>query len=80
MVTVRSFPTTAKAIWLITSGITGLTLPGIIDDPACLGGRFISSKPARGPLLRSLRSFDVFESFTAILLRTPETVTNTPAS
>jgi hypothetical protein len=26
---------TEKATWLTTSGITGLTLPGMIDDPAC---------------------------------------------
>ena len=57
-----------------------MTLPGMIDDPACLGGKLISSKPARGPLLSSRRSLAVFESFTAILFSTPETVTNTPAS
>jgi hypothetical protein len=34
MVTVMSLPMTSKAIWLTTSGITGLTLPGMIDEPA----------------------------------------------
>ena len=44
-VTVTSLPITSNATWLTTSGITGLTLPGMIDDPACIGGRLISPKP-----------------------------------
>ena len=32
-----------------TSGMTGLTLPGMMEDPFCLTGRLISLKPAFGP-------------------------------
>ena len=45
MVTVTSLPITSKATWFTTSGITGLTLPGMIDEPACIAGRLISPKP-----------------------------------
>ena len=47
MVTVTSLPITSKAIWLTTSGMTGLTLPGMMLDPACTAGRLISPSPAR---------------------------------
>ena len=39
MVIVTSLPMTSKATWLTTSGITGLTLPGMIEDPAWTGGQ-----------------------------------------
>ena len=42
MVMVTSLPMTSKATWLTTSGITGLTLPGMMLEPACTGGRLIS--------------------------------------
>src|SRR4030095_16751618 len=48
-VTVRSSPITRKPTWLTTSGITGLTLPGMIDEPGCICGRLISLNPQRGP-------------------------------
>ena len=48
-VTVRSLPMTRNATWLTTSGITGLTLPGMIDEPACTAGRRISPKPGPRP-------------------------------
>ena len=48
-VTVTSLPMTSNAIWFTTSGITGFTLPGMMREPACIGGRLISPKPARGP-------------------------------
>jgi hypothetical protein len=65
-VTVRSLPNTSNATWFTTSGITGFTLPGMIDEPACTGGRLISPKPARGPLDSSRRSLQIFDSLTAI--------------
>jgi hypothetical protein len=34
IVIIRSLPITSKATWFITSGMTGLTLPGMIDEPA----------------------------------------------
>src|SRR5580692_6534951 len=71
---------TSKAIWLTTSGITGLTLPGIMLDPAWTAGRLISPKPARGPLERRRRSLQVFESLIATRLSTPDNWTNEPTS
>src|SRR5437868_6533587 len=59
--TVTSLPITSKAIWFTTSGITGLTLPGMIEDPACIGGRLISPRPARGPLDKSRRSLQLLD-------------------
>ena len=47
--TVASLPITLKQTWLVTSGITGFTLPGMIEEPGALGGRLISFKPQRGP-------------------------------
>ena len=80
MVTVMSLPITSNATWLTTSGITGLILPGMIDEPACTGGRLISPKPARGPDDSSRRSLHVFDSFTAMRFSTPDSCTNAPAS
>ena len=39
IVTVRSLPMTRKQTWFTTSGMTGLTLPGMIDEPGCIGGQ-----------------------------------------
>ena len=80
MVTVTSLPITSKATWFTTSGITGLTLPGMIDEPACRAGRLISPKPARGPDESRRRSLQIFESLTATRLSTPESCTNAPQS
>ena len=55
-VTVVSFPITANATCDTTSGITGFTLPGMMDEPFCLAGRMISSKPVFGPLESRRRS------------------------
>src|SRR5436305_954445 len=44
-----SLPTTWAATWITTSGITGLTLPGMIEEPFCNSGRRNSARPARGP-------------------------------
>ncbi len=71
---------TWNATWLTTSGITGFTLPGMMLEPGCIGGRLISFRPQRGPEERSRRSLHIFESFTATRLRTPENMTNAPVS
>ena len=52
----------------------------MIDDPGCKAGRRISSKPARGPLLRRRRSLQIFDTCTAARLMLADTVTNSPAS
>ena len=65
MVTVVSLPMTLKQTWLTTSGTTGLTFAGIIEEPACSSGRLISLRPARGPEESRRRSLQILDSFTA---------------
>ena len=79
-VTVRSFPITRKQIWFTTSGITGFTLPGMMLEPGCIGGKLISFRPQRGPLESKRRSLHIFESFTARRFRADEYITDEPAS
>ena len=62
MATVVSRPITWKQTWLTISGIDGLILPGMIDEPGCTAGSLISSMPVRGPITMRRRSL-------AILLR-----------
>ena len=64
---VRSLPITRKQTMFTTSGMTGLTLPGMIEEPGCLGGRLISRRPQRGPDDSSRRSLQTFESLIARL-------------
>ncbi len=71
--TVVSFPITWKATWLITSAITGFTLPGMIDEPGCRAGRLISPRPHRGPDAMRRRSLAIFERFIMQTLRAAET-------
>ncbi len=78
--TVTSAPATANATCVTASGMTGLTLPGMIDDPACRGGRPISPRPACGPEESSRRSPAIFESLRALRLSAAENVTNAPVS
>src|SRR5918996_2200954 len=47
--TETSFPITLKHIMLRHSATDGLTLPGIIDEPACTARIRISANPAVGP-------------------------------
>ena len=65
--TVRSLPITRKQTMLTTSGMTGLTLPGMIEEPGCLAGRLISRSPQRGPEDSSRRSLQTFDSLMARL-------------
>ena len=44
------------------SAITGLTLPGIIDEPGCTAGSNISFNPVVGPEDNNLRSFEILTS------------------
>ena len=48
--TVASLPKTRAATWFTDSHSTGLTLPGMIDEPACSSGSSSSASPADGPL------------------------------
>ena len=60
-----SLPITWAATWITTSGITGLTLPGMIEEPFCSSGRRSSARPARGPEPISARSLAILLSETA---------------
>ena len=42
-----------------SSGITGLILPGIIEDPGCNAGKLISAKPVFGPEDSILKSLEM---------------------
>ena len=80
IVTVKSLPITLNATWLTTSGITGFTLPGMIDEPGCIGGRLISFSPVRGPDESRRRSLQIFDSLTASRFSADEFITNAPVS
>ena len=70
-VTVRSRPITRKLVWFTTSGITGFTLPGMIEEPGCICGRLISLKPQRGPEASSRRSLQILVSLDEVRLAHP---------
>src|SRR3954447_23754284 len=55
-----SLPMTCAATWVTTSGMTGFTLPGMIEEPFWSSGRKISASPARGPEPIRRRSFAIF--------------------
>ena len=48
--TAASLPTTWATTCTTISGMTGLTLPGMIELPGWRSGRWISASPAAGPL------------------------------
>src|SRR5664279_991958 len=47
--TAASLPMTWATTWQTASHSTGLTLPGMIDEPGCRSGRNSSVSPVRGP-------------------------------
>ena len=63
---------TRYATMFVTSGITGFTLPGMIDEPGCVAGRLISCSPQRGPDDSSRRSLPTLASLIARLFSTDE--------
>src|SRR3954470_23927226 len=60
----------------MTSGITGFTLPGMIEDPGCMAGRLISARQARGPEAKRIRSLEILASLIAVLFNAEEYTTN----
>src|SRR5213594_4899104 len=66
-----SFPKTWAATRLTASGITGLTLPGIMLDPGSIAGRSISPSAVLGPEFRRRRSLDIFIRLVAIVFKSP---------
>src|ERR1700736_6360819 len=77
---VTSLPTTSNATWLTTSGMTGLTLPGMMLEPGCTAGRLISLNPDRGPEDNSRRSLQILDNLSAVRFSTPDSCTNAPTS
>ena len=71
-----SLPMTWAPICSTTSGMTGLTLPGMIEEPFCSSGRNSSPIPERGPEPMSARSLAIFVSETAMTLSAPESSTS----
>ena len=71
MVMAVSLPITWADTCRTTSGITGLTLPGMIEEPFCSSGSSSSPIPARGPEPISARSLAILVSETAITLSAP---------
>ena len=71
-----SLPITWSATWMTTSGITGLTLPGMIEEPFWSSGSTISASPARGPDPISARSLAILSSETATVLSAPDSSTS----
>lgn len=57
-----------------------MTLPGIIDEPGCIGGRLISPRPARGPEDSSRKSLHIFDIFVASRFKADEFMMNAPVS
>ena len=76
IVIAMSLPMTWQETWRTTSGMTGLTLPGMIDEPFCSSGRNSSPMPARGPEPMSARSLAIFVSETATTLSIPDSSTS----
>src|SRR3546814_14501635 len=56
----------------MASGTTGLTLPGMIDEPGCSAGSSISPSPASGPEFIQRRSLAIFINATASALSWPD--------
>ena len=71
-----SLPITCAATCSTTSGITGLTLPGMIERALLQLGQAVSASPVRGPEPISARSFAIFVSETATTLSAPDSSTS----
>ena len=56
--------------------MTGLTLPGMMLEPGCRSGRWISPSPARGPELIHRRSLQILVRLTATTLAAPLSATS----
>ena len=75
IVIVASLPMTCAATIAAASGITGLTLPGMMLLPGWRSGSAISARPASGPLFIQRRSFAIFMMLTAVVLSWPDSST-----
>ena len=50
---------------------TGLTFPGMMEDPGCVSGRWISPIPQRGPDASQRKSLAIFIKLTASDFKLP---------
>ena len=75
IVIAASLPITWAATMVAASGITGLTLPGMMLLPGCSAGSAISPSPASGPLFIQRRSLAILIRLTATTLSWPESST-----
>src|SRR5450755_2542162 len=66
-----SLPMTCRQTMSTYSQMTGLTLPGMIDEPGCTAGNSISPMPALGPEPSQRMSLAIFVSETATVLSAP---------
>src|SRR3954452_21980820 len=71
IVIVASLPTTWAATISTASGITGLTLPGMIELPGCRLGIEISPMPQRGPEASQRTSLAILVSEAGSVLKAP---------
>ncbi len=62
------WPMTCAAAITVASGITGLTLPGMIELPGCSAGSSSSPRPASGPEFIQRRSLAILIRATASAL------------
>ena len=60
MVIAASLPMTCAATMQTASGTTGLTLPGMIEEPGWSAGNSISRIPASGPEFIRRKSLAIF--------------------
>ena len=74
--TVVSLPMTCADAWIAASQMTGLTLPGMIEEPGCRSGMAISPSPVLGPEPIQRRSLLIFMKPYAIVRSWPETSTS----
>ncbi|SAJ12238.1 Uncharacterised protein [Enterobacter cloacae] len=70
-----SLPITWAATIAVASGITGLTLPGMIEEPGCSASSSISPSPASGPEFIQRRSLASFIRVTARVFNWPDAAT-----
>ena len=71
-----SLPITWQETCSTTSQITGLTLPGMIDEPFCSSGSASSASPVRGPEPISTRSLAILVNDTATTFSAPDSSTS----
>ena len=58
---------------LTTSAITGLTLPGIMEDPGCRAGRLISFNPVKDQEDNSRKSLAILDRLIAKIFNEADT-------